>query len=143
MQGSPIKIKMLSGLYEYDETTSAITPIRLARLSVGATHASAVMANVTYLASRSSTSEHDTNWGADVLWWGGNEYYQLGTGRRNNVNTPTYIGPLDGPGVDGTKRDEHRFHITPKTNVRVGGRDVNMEQRVECGRFTTAVYSGV
>lgn len=143
MQGTPIKLKTLSGLFEYDEKAGAVIPIRLAALSVGATHAAAIMDNVTYLDSRKHTSEHDTNWGADILWWGGNEYYQIGTGKRNNINTPVYIGPLDGPGVDGTKREEHRFQITPRHRVKLGGRSVTFEQRVECGRYVTAVYSAV
>ncbi|CAJ2509424.1 Uu.00g144500.m01.CDS01 [Anthostomella pinea] len=145
----PSKIKPLSGLYEFDETSNFVVPIRLARLSAGSTHAAAVMSNVTYVDASDNSSHNDTNWGADVVWWGGNEYYQLGTGRRNNVPTPTYIGPLDGGQGDaekGRKGEQHRFQITPRTTVRLGeggkGRKVSVEQRVECGRFVTAVYSG-
>ncbi|KAK8076169.1 Protein FMP25- mitochondrial [Apiospora phragmitis] len=147
----PTKIKPLSGLYEWDEHTKSIVPIRLARLSVGATHAAAVMANETSVGAATTTtsSENDINWGADVLFWGGNEHYQLGTGKRNNVNSPMYIGPLDGGLGDelkGRKGEEHRLQITPRTTARLGpdgkGRKVSLEQRVECGRFVTAVYSG-
>ncbi|KAK7937675.1 mitochondrial protein-like protein Fmp25 [Apiospora aurea] len=145
----PTKIKPLSGLYEWDEHTKSIVPIRLARLSVGTTHAAAVMANETSVGATTTSSENDINWGADVLFWGGNEHYQLGTGKRNNVNTPMYIGPLDGGLGDelkGRKGEEHRLQITPRTTARLGpdgkGRKVSLEQRVECGRFVTAVYSG-
>ncbi|KAK8117813.1 uncharacterized protein PG998_006094 [Apiospora kogelbergensis] len=145
----PTKIKSLSRLYEWDEPTKSIVPIRLARLSVGSTHAAAVMANETSVGAASRGSENDINWGADVLFWGGNEHYQLGTGKRNNVNTPMYIGPLDGGLGDelkGRKGEEHRLQITPRTTARIGpdgkGRKVSLEQRVECGRFVTAVYSG-
>ncbi|KAI0178344.1 regulator of chromosome condensation 1/beta-lactamase-inhibitor protein II [Pestalotiopsis sp. NC0098] len=147
----PTKIKPLSGLFEWDEKNNTVVPIRLARLSVGSTHASAVMDNVTSVdtsAAKASTV-NDTNWGADIVWWGGNEHYQLGTGKRNNVNSPIYIGPLDGGAADakrGRKGEEHRFQITPRTTTRIGeggnGRKVSVEQRVECGRFVTAVYSG-
>ena len=41
------------------------------------------------------------------------------------------------------KAEEHRFQVTPKGWARVGGRMVELEQRVECGRFVTAVYEGV
>ncbi|KAH9213001.1 mitochondrial protein-like protein Fmp25 [Leptodontidium sp. 2 PMI_412] len=143
VQGTPTKIKALSGLYEYDEVKSTVIPIRLASMSVGATHMSAVMNNITNLRANKHSSENDTNWGADVLWWGGNEFYQVGTGKRNNVNNPTYIAPLD---VEADKekgrREEHRFQITPRTNIRLGGRTVSVEQRIECGRGVTAVYSG-
>ena len=109
------------------------------------------MDNVTHVragTSADTNSRNDTNWGADVVWWGGNEYYQLGMGRRNNVNVPGYIAPLDS-GAEmkerGKRKEEHRFQITPRHTVRLGegGRRVSMEQRVECGRMCSAVYSGV
>ncbi|KAI0533975.1 regulator of chromosome condensation 1/beta-lactamase-inhibitor protein II [Xylaria digitata] len=144
----PSKIKSLSGLSEFDESKNKVVPIRFAYLSVGSTHASAVMKNVTRVDASDKTSDQDTNWGADVLWWGGNEHYQLGTGRRNNVATPIYIGPLDGGEGDaekGRKDETHRLQISPRTTVRLGeggkGRKATIEQRVECGRFVTAVYS--
>ncbi|KAI1371227.1 RCC1/BLIP-II [Hypoxylon crocopeplum] len=145
----PSKIKSLSGLYEWDETTNSVIPIRLARLSAGSTHAAAVMDNVTFVDASDMSSDNDTNWGADIVFWGGNEHYQLGTGRRSNIPLPTYIDPLDGGQGDaekGRKGEHHRFQITPRTTVRLGeggtGRKVSVEQRVECGRFVTAVYSG-
>ena len=145
MQGTPAKIKALSGLFEYDETANKVVPIRLSSLSVGSTHAAAVMANVTHVGAHAGSSANDTNWGADVLWWGGNEYYQLGTGKRSNCATPVYIGPLDG-GEPGEKREAHRFHLTPRTTVRLGpeggGRRISVEQRIVCGGFVSAVYSG-
>lgn len=144
IQGMPIKIPTLSGLFEYDEKAKTVIPIRMSRISVGATHASAVMDNVTYLDASEKGTENDTNWGADVLFWGGNEHYQLGSGKRNNVATPTYIRPLDmGAEIEAGRKEEHRFHITPKHTLRMKGRKVNVEQRVECGRGVTAVYSGV
>ena len=144
VQGTPTKIKALSGLFEYDENTHKVIPIRLAHLSVGSTHASAIMDNVTHLGASDRSSENDTNWGADVLWWGGNEYYQLGTGKRNNVSNHIYIAPLDME-ADKQKgrREEHRFQITPRKTVKIQGRRVSMEQRIECGRNVTAVYSGL
>ncbi|KAJ9647205.1 hypothetical protein H2199_002192 [Coniosporium tulheliwenetii] len=134
VQATPTKIPALSGLFEYDESVGRVVPIRLARLSVGTNHVAAVMNNVTHTGASSSSSEHDTNWGADILFFGNNEFYQLGTGKRNNLASPTYIQPLD---------QEHRFQITPRKTVEVGGRRVSIEQRVECGRWVTAVYSGL
>lgn len=145
----PTKIKSLSGLYEWDENTNSVIPIRLARLSAGSTHAAAVMDNVTSVDATDITSDNDTNWGADIVFWGGNEHYQLGTGKRNNIPLPTYISPLDGGEGDaekGRQGEQHRFQITPRSTARLGpggsGRKVSVEQRVECGRFVTAVYSG-
>lgn len=146
IQGTPTKIKALSGLFEWDENKHTVIPIRLKRLSVGSTHASATMDNVTHVKAGTSTStdsRHDTNWGADVVWWGGNEYFQLGMGKRNNVAVPGYIAPLDAAAEKGKRREEHRFQITPRHKIEIAGRKVIMEQRVECGRMVSAVYSGV
>ncbi|KAL6721024.1 hypothetical protein ACLMJK_000124 [Lecanora helva] len=147
-QGTPVKLKALSGLFEWDEPKNMAIPIRLKRLSVGSTHASATMDNVTHVkagTSSSTDSRNDTNWGADVVWWGGNEYYQLGMGKRNNVAVPGYIAPLDSAAEKerAKRKEEHRFQITPRHKVDFNGRRVSMEQRVECGRMVTAVYSGI
>ncbi|KAF6219238.1 hypothetical protein HO133_005063 [Letharia lupina] len=148
IQGTPTKLKALSGLFEFDESNNTVVPIRLKRLSVGSTHASATMDNVTHVkagTSSSTNSRNDTNWGADVLWWGGNENYQLGMGKRNNIALPGYMAPLDAAAEKavGKRREEHRFQITPRHKVDVNGRKVSMEQRVECGRMVSAVYSGI
>ncbi|KAI2631190.1 regulator of chromosome condensation 1/beta-lactamase-inhibitor protein II [Xylaria nigripes] len=144
----PSKIKSLSGLFEFDEESKSVVPIRVARLSVGSTHVAAVMRNLTRVDASDKTSDQDTNWGADVLWWGGNEHYQLGTGKRNNVATPIHIGPLDGGKGDaekGRNAEMQRLQIAPRKTVRLGeggkGRKATIEQRVECGRSVSAVYS--
>ncbi|KND93009.1 Protein FMP25, mitochondrial [Tolypocladium ophioglossoides CBS 100239] len=147
---APTKVKALSSLFEFDETTNKMTPIKLKSLSVGATHCSAIMDNVTETNISNRSTENETNWGADVMFWGGNEYYQLGTGKRTNMNAPTYIGPLDGGEGDadkGRKGEAHRLCLTPRQTARIGkggkGRKVTLEQKVECGRFVTGVYSSV
>lgn len=142
IQGTPTKIKALSSLFEFDERSNTVVPIRLKRLSVGGTHASATMDNVTHVLAGPADSPNETNWGADVLWWGGNEYYQLGLGKRNNISVPGYLPPLEGAEKE-RRREEHRFQITPMHEQQLGGRKVSFEQRVECGRMVSAVYSGI
>ncbi|KAF2201312.1 RCC1/BLIP-II [Delitschia confertaspora ATCC 74209] len=165
------KVPAFSGLFEFDENKNSIVPIRLSYLSVGQLHAAAVLDNLSStsvgpvfsgLGGGNGKSANDINWGRDILFWGNNEFYQIGTGKRSNVATPTYLQPLDakaeaerassvlgGLGLASGKRKEtaekemHRFQITPKTKVKVGGRTVDTEQRVECGRGVTAVYSAV
>jgi alpha-tubulin suppressor-like RCC1 family protein len=100
MQGSPTKIKALSNLQEYDEAANQVRPIRLRDLAVGGTHAAATM----------STSASSKEFGSDVLLWGNNEFYQLGTGKRNNSAVPVYIQPLDGvPAEFAPRVDEEGF----------------------------------
>ena len=150
VSAAPSKVKALSSLTEFDESKNTNVPIKLKELSIGTTHASAVMDNVTRTSATGNSSANDTNWGADVLFWGGNEFFQLGTGKRSNMNSPTYIGPLDGGDGDADKGrvgEMHRLCLTPRQTARLGedgkGRKVTLEQKVKCGRFVTGVYSSV
>lgn len=144
-----VKVKALSALYEFNEKKNMLSPIKIKSLSVGATHSAVVMDNETQTASTGWTSnDNQTNVGADVLFWGGNEHYQLGTGKRSNLNAPAYIGPLDGGAADATrgrKGDDQRLCLAPRQTAKTGvdgkGRKVTLEQKVECGRYVTGVYS--
>lgn len=125
-------------------------PIKIKALSIGATHCSAIMDNVTQTSVSNRSSENETYWGSDVVFWGGNEHFQLGTGKRNNLNAPAYIGPLDGGEGDaarGRQGEVHRLCLTPRQTARLGeggkGRKVTLEQKVECGKLVTGVYSAV
>ncbi|KAF9701079.1 hypothetical protein EKO04_000711 [Ascochyta lentis] len=156
-QADPTKIPAFSGLFEWDETANTAIPIKLHNISVGATHAAAVMDNVASVVTAGKSNkltENDTNWGRDILFWGNNEFYQIGSGKRSNVATPTYIQPLDQQAENeraasvsmvGKLREKemHRFQISPRAKVKVNGRTVEIEQKVECGRGVTAVYSAV
>ncbi|KAK4664968.1 uncharacterized protein QC763_509300 [Podospora pseudopauciseta] len=150
---APSKVKALSDLYEYDEATNTVHPIRLNKIAVGSTHVCAVMDNVH---DSKGNSKGGPQFGNDVLFWGGNESYQLGTGKRNNTNVPIYIGALDGDSVGAGKMDgelgRNRLQIAPRARVNLltdkggkagKGRQVDVEQRVECGRCVSAVYSAV
>ncbi|KAF1928905.1 RCC1/BLIP-II [Didymella exigua CBS 183.55] len=153
----PTRMPAFSGLFEWDEDNNSAIPIRLHTMSVGATHAAAVMDNVASVVTTARSrklTENDTNWGRDILFWGANEHYQIGSGKRANVATPTYIQPLDqqaetdrAASVSAVARlrdkEMHRFQISPPATVTLNGRAVLMEQRVECGRGVTAVYSAV
>jgi alpha-tubulin suppressor-like RCC1 family protein len=92
IQGTPTKIKSLSNLFEYDEATNKLKSIRLQDICVGATHTAATLDTST--PSKPST---DVTYGNDALFWGNNEFYQLGTGKRNNSNVPVHIQPLGVP----------------------------------------------
>lgn len=137
----PAKVKSLSSAFEFDEATDKLAPIRISRLAAGTNHVAAVMA-----AKASGKSKEA---GSDVLVWGGNEHYQLGTGKRTNLHTPTFVAGLDAPSRvqdDIVSGEDQRLQLAPKRTVRIDGgkgRKVAFEQRVECGGLVTAVYSGV
>ncbi|KAF4126039.1 Alpha-tubulin suppressor [Geosmithia morbida] len=164
VSATPGKIKGISGRFEFDEKTNSLQPIRVKALNIGTTHCAAVMDNATNTSAprTSATSKANpdtpTNWGSDVVFWGGNEYFQLGTGKRNNLCVPGYIPPFEvetekekekekGKKSKAEEKSQDRLCLTPRENVRIGedgrGRRLTLEQRVECGRFVSGVYSGV
>lgn len=161
-QSDPVKMPSFSALFEWDEAAHTAIPIRLATISVGATHAAAVLDNVASVAVSGASrklTDNDTNWGRDILFWGNNEFYQIGSGKRSNVALPTYIQPLDqaaeleraassssaavGLAKQQREKEQHRFQITPRNRVKLDGRMVEFEQKVECGLGCTAVYSAL
>lgn len=141
VQWGPVKIASLSGMYEYNESTQKPEPIRIGTFKVGQSHVAAIMANITHVAGQ-GTKAGESHWGSDVYFFGNNENFQLGTGKRNNLASPTHIQPLgikSGASTEGLETD--RFQLTPAKRVTVAGRSVQVEQRVECGRQNSAVYS--
>lgn len=141
MQDIPTKVKALSGLFEFDDRKKAIIPIHQREISVGTTHASAVLNNNAHIHS-TSTKNLDTpeDWGYDAVWWGGNEQYQLGSGKRSNASRPMHITVPLAPEKKGGK-PEARLQVMPRHKGRVDKRTVSMEQRVECGRHVSGIYS--
>ncbi|CAI7635661.1 unnamed protein product [Penicillium glandicola] len=141
LQDSPTKVKALSGMSEYDEKTKQMTPIRIRDMSVGTTHVAAILNNKTNVGKTTKDSlDQSKDWGYDVLWWGGNEHFQLGTGKRSNQSKPTYI---NAPPENKKTQAEARLQIMPRHKGKFENRNVNMEQRVECGRHVSAIYSVV
>ncbi|KAL2866963.1 uncharacterized protein BJX67DRAFT_372153 [Aspergillus lucknowensis] len=133
LQDRPTKLKALSGLVEYDETTKTLSPIRLSNISVGTTHVSAILSNQTHLDHRSSSSlDRNDDVGLDVVWWGGNEHFQLGTGKRSNLSKPSHINvPPDAASEAG---EGARLQIMPIHRATVGNRNINIRQQVEYRR---------
>ncbi|KAL4885136.1 hypothetical protein BJY04DRAFT_205685 [Aspergillus karnatakaensis] len=130
LQDSPIKLKALSGLVEYDETIKALTPIRLSDISVGTTHVAAILSNQAHLTRPSTSSlEIADDAGLDVVWWGGNEHFQLGSGKRSNLSKPTHINVP--PEAGSEDKEPARLQMLPRHHGKVGSRNVNMRQRIQ------------
>lgn len=141
LQDSPAKVKDLSGLGEYDEKTKQMAPIRLRTMSVGTTHVAAILDNKTHVSTATTDSlDKSQDFGYEAFWWGGNEHFQLGTGKRTNLSKPSYI---KAPAESKKQEAEARLQIMPRHKGKVGKRTVSMEQRVECGRHVSALFSAV
>jgi alpha-tubulin suppressor-like RCC1 family protein len=149
IQWTPTKIPALSGMIEYNEETGKSQPIRVSSFQVGGSHVAAVMANITRVAASDRTGENDTNYGADVYFFGNNEHFQIGNGKRANLSVPTHIQPLNqvvtkqATGSEDVVKEFDRFQLTPPKKITFAGRSVWVEQRVVTGRQCSAVYSAV
>ncbi|KAF9942991.1 hypothetical protein BGZ67_008622 [Mortierella alpina] len=93
IQGSLVTVEPLSNLAEYKETEKKMVAIGIHDLSIGYTHAFAVLDNA--ITQDASAAESAITHGRDVMSWGQNTYYQLLTGKRTNKTEPVHALPLD------------------------------------------------
>ncbi|OLL24992.1 Protein FMP25, mitochondrial [Neolecta irregularis DAH-3] len=125
-QGLPVKLGKISGLSEYIEKLHSSMPIIPRYLSTSSSH--------TFIVLDSSAS----GFGNDVYAIGSNYDYQLGTGKRNSINSPTAI-----PGLDGG-----RMQLMPKRKMKCKTpngkmKNMNVEQRIWAGKKVSVIYTAV
>lgn len=84
---TPVKVKTISGLIEYSERTGTTHPVPIHTISVGKPGSIALVLD---------TVEHEGHqaFGRDVMVFGHNAAYQLGTSKRSNLCIPQHLQPL-------------------------------------------------
>ncbi|KAM0753720.1 RCC1/BLIP-II [Meredithblackwellia eburnea MCA 4105] len=142
---SPVKVRTVSGLVEWNDEKQRPEPIPIRSVSAGKTHAAIVLDN--------AVDQGAVKFGRDVYMLGHNEFYQLGTGRRSNLATPQHLAPLPYPGLtpppalteddpkgvsSGTlsPMPHSRMQLAPE--IKVKGKRV--EETIVCGDHSTCVY---
>ncbi|KAK6349859.1 hypothetical protein TWF696_006121 [Orbilia brochopaga] len=143
-QPLPQKLKEVSGLTEFSEKHGMLMPITSSYMTVGNTHAAVIMDNLASV--RRGWRQADPSFGNDIMFFGGNEFYQLGNGKRVNMNKPTYVPPLEPDIGSRTRNMEDRFQVVPERKVTIVDqnsrqRSVKIEQRIVAGRDLTACYA--
>lgn len=86
----PARVKTVSGLQEFSEKTQQIHPIPIHDLMVGKPGSVAIVLDTV------EPGGHQT-FGRDVMVFGHNAAYQLGTGKRSNLAVPQHLQPLPPP----------------------------------------------
>jgi alpha-tubulin suppressor-like RCC1 family protein len=132
-QSSPVRVKTISGVLEYDETTRQLEPLRPDTISVSP--------NSHVFVTLSPRHHHSQESGHDLLAFGANTEYQLGNGKRGSVAVPTYL-----PGQHG----EERWMLHEQQSVEVPNpgswlpwsktKSVQAEQRAVAGWNCGVVY---
>ncbi|GAA6000811.1 uncharacterized protein JCM10292_006439 [Rhodotorula paludigena] len=92
---SPVRVKTVSGLREWNEETGKVESVGIKDIQAGDGHVAVVLDNAVKHADGSA-------YGRDVFVWGYNEHYQLGTGKRSNLPTPQHLAPLPYSGASPT-----------------------------------------
>lgn len=131
VQGSPALMKYLSSLTEYSEKLGKQVQICAVDWSVGSNHTAVT------IGANNTKQEHQV----DVLMWGGNEFSQLGTGKRNNVPTPQSTMPLTG-------KDDNFLTLQLNRNWKIKfddsgsgkTRKAKVDQIIYAGENCSAVY---
>lgn len=108
-QSSPLKLKFFDNLTEYSEKLKKMIQIPITQWSVGSTHTAV-------------TLQSDAT--SDVYVWGGNQYSQLGNGRKSLISKPINILPLDKSREENTSRtskdgEDGDFYYDPNGFLRL------------------------
>ncbi|KAI0049695.1 RCC1/BLIP-II [Auriscalpium vulgare] len=129
-QGVPVRTKSVSGLLEYSETSNSLQPITPHALSVSPD--GHVLLTLDTLARAGPGGG-----GRDVLAWGTNYEYQLGSGRRTNVAVPATLVRPDGQRL---MLMRVRAPVVRDPQGRVWRRGVEVEQVAVAGFGNSVVY---
>ncbi|TBU32306.1 RCC1/BLIP-II [Dichomitus squalens] len=129
-QSAPVRAKNVSGLLEYNESTRSLQAIVPEEISISPT-------GHVLLTLDTKTRAGPGGGGRDVVAWGSNYDYQLGTGKRGSMAVPTALQSVDG----------ERFMLRSKTAVevrdlqgKVWKKGVQVEQKAVAGWSNSVVY---
>lgn len=87
---APVKVKTVSGLIEYSESTNKTHPVPIHTVTIGKPGSVAVVLDTV-------EQEGHQAFGRDVMVFGHNAAYQLGTTKRSNLCIPQHLYPLPPP----------------------------------------------
>jgi alpha-tubulin suppressor-like RCC1 family protein len=129
-QRKPLKIKHLGELVEFSEETGKSRSIGIESWSVGRNHTSVTLDN----------SVGD-GYGRDVLVWGGNEFSQLGNGKRSSaphpVPVPDSLALHDALKTESLQLIEGEIEFKTDTGKK---RTAEVRRVFVCGSNTSALY---
>jgi len=137
IQHKPIRVKTLRNLSEWSDTLNRKVEIGIRYISVGENHVAAVLDN----------DVSGGIGGRDVFIWGCGEAYQLGHGKRNNLNVPSPHNPIAiAEGRQGDTNAE-RFMLKPRRQVEVltsdGRKKVFCEETIVFGGGCSGIYEKI
>ncbi|KAG9008041.1 hypothetical protein FRB94_013806 [Tulasnella sp. JGI-2019a] len=147
-QGSPVKVKAISGVKEYNELTQSNQPLAPKLVSASPTgHTIALLDTFDLDGNTHHQSHNQARKGRDIFVWGANANYQLGLGKRSSIAVPTPL-PSDAF-IGGYDVDQHLGRMmarerTAQVLMDLQGKKVaknaKVEQSVVAGWGCSAIY---
>ncbi|XP_006458490.1 hypothetical protein AGABI2DRAFT_190775 [Agaricus bisporus var. bisporus H97] len=128
-QGSPARVKNVSGLLQYSDRRQQVEPIMPVTVVISPT-------GHVMVALDTSAESHGVG-GQDLMVWGRNFDYELGNGKKSSLAMPTFLDAPDGERLMLMKRKA-------KEVLDLGGnvfkKNVNVEQQAAAGYGNSVVY---
>ncbi|KAG2014091.1 hypothetical protein CC2G_010937 [Coprinopsis cinerea AmutBmut pab1-1] len=128
-QSSPLRVKAVSGLHQYNDRTKQLDAIKPNDISISPT-------GHVLLALNSSADSGGVG-GSDVLVWGRNFDSELGNGKKSSISSPTRLEVPVGERLMLMKRKAKEVKDLHGKTWKTG---VNVEQRVATGYGSSVVY---
>ncbi|GMK55481.1 hypothetical protein CspeluHIS016_0205370 [Cutaneotrichosporon spelunceum] len=96
----PTRIRALSGIQEYSEKLQAPIGLNIHKVSISASPNTHVFAVLDTISEADAKGLKDGLFGRDVMVWGGNFEYQLGTGKKSASAVPQHMPSLIPHAID-------------------------------------------
>jgi len=155
-QSDPVRVKVISGLFEYDDNAQSLRPLKPYRISVApglvagranvssfrsaSGHVIAILDTVAHSGpGPSSNKDPEAGYspGRDVVAWGLNQSYQLGTGKHASANIPATVPITGGEGRLMCKTSKETVRDFTR---RVVNKKMDIEQVAIAGPGLSVVY---
>ncbi|WFD34639.1 hypothetical protein MCUN1_001480 [Malassezia cuniculi] len=127
--GVPVRVKAISGLYEYSEQANGLVPIGIHDIIVGDGHVAAVL--------DAPAIGNETH--RDVYVWGANDSFQLGTGRKGNTAAPALLTLGDSARDNKESPIMNRLQLVERKGSFLGGGGAG--QTLTAGAGGMAIYT--
>lgn len=114
----PARVKTVSGLLEFSETTQQTHPVPIHTISVGKPGSVAMVLDTV-------EKEGHQAFGRDVMVFGHNAAFQLGTGKRSNLAVPQHLQPLPPPTEAFGAATPPPLPLYPNESARLKEADIN------------------
>lgn len=137
VQCNPVKVKEISGLTEYQDSSKSMTAIPIRNVSVGAIHTAVVL--------DTARADKDVTFGRDTWCFGNNKFGNMGlgeSGKKGNISIPVmpHVIPYTG---DEAAANGGRLQLAPEGKVKTKEGEFWVEQAFVCGNGVSAVYSKI